>query len=147
MFRDPKKDKRKSLAKIKEQVENNVTCSSPGCENPISTYQGPNADKLCRPCMLKQRDYEGGLGRGDRPHTMARKDHCEICGYTPGDDPEIIEAAGGDPVKLNRHIRSQLEVNHIDGNHENNDPKNLQTVCLKHHRIITIREEHYAKRS
>jgi hypothetical protein len=77
---------------------------------------------------------------------MARGKSCEICNYTPAEDPEIIKAAGGDLVELNRHARSQLEVNHIDGDHENNDPKNLQTLCLKHHRIITIKEKHYAKR-
>jgi hypothetical protein len=146
MFRDPKKDKRKTLSKIKEQVEQGLMCTAPGCNKPISHHQGPNADKLCRSCMLKQRDYEGGMGRGDRIHTMARGNSCEICNYTPAEDPEIIKAAGGDLVELNRHARSQLEVNHIDGDHENNDPKNLQTLCLKHHRIITIKEKHYAKR-
>jgi hypothetical protein len=146
MFRDSKKDKRKSLSKIKEQIEKGLTCNSPGCNSPVSTYQGPNADKLCRPCMLTQRDY-GGMGRGDRPHTMARGNCCEICKYTPSEDPEIIAAANGNIVDLNRHARAQLEVNHIDGDHENNSPENLQTLCLKHHRIITIKQKHYAKNS
>lgn len=144
MFRDPKQDKRKSTAKIKEQIEHHKICAAPGCERAVSIYQGPNADTLCRPCMLTQREY-GGMGRGDRPHTMARNESCEICGYTPANDPQIIEAANGDVVELNRHIRSQLEVNHIDGDHKNNAPENLQTLCLKDHRIITIKEKHYAK--
>jgi len=144
MFRNPDKDKRKNRDQIQKQVNKESTCTAPGCNAPISTYRGPNADKLCRLCMLTQREY-GGMGRGDRPHTMGKGIYCEICGYAPGDDPKIIEAAAGDPVKLNRHIRSQLERHHIDGNHLNNDPENLQTVCLKDHRIITIKEEHYVK--
>jgi 5-methylcytosine-specific restriction endonuclease McrA len=32
---------------------------------------------------------------------------------------------------------SQLDVDHIDGDHENNDPTNLQTLCANCHRLKT----------
>lgn len=31
----------------------------------------------------------------------------------------------------------QLDVDHIDGNHSNNDPSNLQTLCANCHRLKT----------
>lgn len=33
--------------------------------------------------------------------------------------------------------RCQLDVDHIDGNHNNNDPSNLQTLCANCHRLKT----------
>lgn len=33
----------------------------------------------------------------------------------------------------------QLDVDHIDGNHNNNDPANLQTLCANCHRLKTKR--------
>lgn len=32
----------------------------------------------------------------------------------------------------------QLDVDHIDGNHSNNDPSNLQTLCANCHRLKTF---------
>lgn len=34
----------------------------------------------------------------------------------------------------------QLDVDHIDGNHKNNDPSNLQTLCANCHRLKTYAE-------
>jgi 5-methylcytosine-specific restriction endonuclease McrA len=31
----------------------------------------------------------------------------------------------------------QLDVDHIDGNHANDDPSNLQTLCANCHRLKT----------
>lgn len=47
-----------------------------------------------------------------------RKDYCERCNFLP------------------EHI-CQLDVDHIDGNHKNNDPVNLQTLCANCHRLKT----------
>lgn len=33
--------------------------------------------------------------------------------------------------------RVQLDVDHIDGNHNNDDPGNLQTICANCHRLKT----------
>ena len=32
---------------------------------------------------------------------------------------------------------SQLDIDHIDGNHSNNDESNLQTLCANCHRLKT----------
>lgn len=54
-----------------------------------------------------------------RPHVQYKKNHCEFCGFVP------------------EHI-IQLDVDHIDGNHKNNNPSNLQTLCANCHRLKTI---------
>lgn len=50
-------------------------------------------------------------------HNKLKK--CEFCGFNP-----ITE--------------SQLDIHHKDGNHKNNDPKNLMTLCANCHRIIGL---------
>ena len=47
-----------------------------------------------------------------------RKDNCEHCGFVP------------------KHP-CQLDVDHIDGNHNNDNPSNLQTLCANCHRLKT----------
>jgi 5-methylcytosine-specific restriction endonuclease McrA len=32
----------------------------------------------------------------------------------------------------------QLDAHHVDGNHENNDPTNIQTLCANCHRLVTV---------
>jgi hypothetical protein len=39
------------------------------------------------------------------------------------------------------------QVNHKNGNHNDNDPENCETLCTKHHRIISIANKHYKKKS
>jgi len=60
--------------------------------------------------------------KGDRSYILYRKDACEECGskntYYAGD--YLV-------------VRKILTVHHIDHNHQNNDPKNLQTLCRKCH--------------
>ena len=50
------------------------------------------------------------------PYTRHKKDSCEVCGFVAAN-------------------RCQLDVDHIDGNHGNNDPNNLQTLCSNCHRL------------
>ena len=53
-----------------------------------------------------------------RPYATLKKDACECCGFIP------------------MHP-SQLDVDHIDGDHGNNAPNNLQTLCSNCHRLKT----------
>lgn len=39
----------------------------------------------------------------------------------------------------------QLDINHIDGDNDNRDEKNIEVLCSMCHRIVTIREEHHKK--
>lgn len=52
------------------------------------------------------------------PHKKFKKDFCEKCGFIP-------------------EHRCQLDVDHIDGNHWNNQESNLQTLCANCHRLKT----------
>ena len=53
------------------------------------------------------------------PYRFYKKDICEACGFVPA------------------HI-SQLDVDHIDGNKNNNDLSNLKTLCANCHRLKTF---------
>ena len=50
-----------------------------------------------------------------------RKKYCEECNFIPKN-------------------MCQLDIDHIDGNHENNDINNLRTLCANCHRLKTMIE-------
>ena len=52
-------------------------------------------------------------------YNYERKTYCEKCGFV-----------------AEHHC--QLDVDHIDGNHKNNDNSNLQTLCANCHRLKTF---------
>ena len=53
-----------------------------------------------------------------RIHRLFKKTFCEECGFIP------IHTC-------------QLDVDHIDGNHDNNNAENLKTLCANCHRLKT----------
>ena len=60
-------------------------------------------------------------------YRMYKKTYCEICGFI------AVHSV-------------QLDVDHIDGNHNNNDALNLQTLCANCHRLKTqTNSEHLSK--
>jgi hypothetical protein len=78
-----------------------------------------------RPVRSKGRSHTGLRLWGRRcgscynnGYTRFKKDYCEECGF----------------VAIHR---VQLDVDHIDGNHMNNDESNLQTLCANCHRLKT----------
>ena len=114
-------------------------------------YQGPSGSERRKKLNKKKRKaYKGTAGSGKRkvhnknlrgepgsaerkefnrkrslkryPHRKYLKECCEICGFT------------GHPC--------QLDVDHIDQNHSNNDPANLQTLCANCHRLKTYNERY-----
>ena len=62
--------------------------------------------------------YRRNRLKTEYPYTVYKKDTCLHCGFVP-------------------EHRSQLDVDHIDGDRWNNDPANLQTLCANCHRLKT----------
>ena len=58
-------------------------------------------------------------GQAQYKYRLHKKDYCETCGF----------------VAVHR---VQLDVDHIDGNHKNDNPDNLKTVCSNCHRLKTV---------
>ena len=70
-----------------------------------------------KPSEIRHRDKARAkwTGRGYRIHLT---DRCDRCGFS-AEHP------------------CQLDVDHIDGDHQNNAPENLQTLCANCHRLKT----------
>ena len=133
VFRDHKLDEIKQGAALKEC--RTKKCIVAGCESFLTPYQGPGSDSYCREHQKKLSDYDG-LASVKKPYTQYRKSSCERCGYDPAQDTDILALTD---VKLrNSAIRAALSVDHIDGNHDNDSPENLQTLCQNCHSIKTI---------
>jgi hypothetical protein len=140
----PNDDKRKSATSIKKQMAEGKACVV--CGKPISLMSGPGSDMLCRKHQIEGVEY-GGTGKSQRPYLFHRGNSCEVCGYEPSTDPDVTQYKGSlDEVEYSRMLRSLMEVNHRNGDHNDNRPENCQTVCTKHHRIITILNKHYKKK-
>ena len=60
-----------------------------------------------------------------KTYTQHKKDYCELCGF------------------IAEH-RVQLDVDHIDGNHQNDDESNLMTLCANCHRLKTQQNNDHA---
>ena len=88
-----------------------------------STIQG-----ICVCCDINKQTNIGKNAKGltiysplcdscrKRPYVRHKKDICERCGFIP-------------------EHKIQLDVHHIDSDHTNNDPTNLQTLCSNCHRL------------
>jgi 5-methylcytosine-specific restriction endonuclease McrA len=59
-----------------------------------------------------------------KSYALHKKDKCERCGFVPEHD-------------------CQLDVDHINGDHSDNRPKNLQTLCANCHRLKTLENKDY----
>lgn len=103
----------------------NFCCMSGNPRKDGSRYFKP----FCQGCYTEQRygkrnalkkpwHYKG------QQHTKYKKDKCELCGFIP-------------------KYLGQLDVDHVDGNHKNNNPANLQTLCANCHRLKTIEAKDY----
>lgn len=86
---------------------------------------------ICPLCESRPLERQGGWGSKKYikfrrscqscrlyPYRQFKKKSCEFCGF----------------VAVNS---CQLDVDHIDGNHSNNDESNLQTLCANCHRLKT----------
>jgi hypothetical protein len=93
-------------------------------ENPVET----DRQHLCPVCKRTSRAVRIN-GYRDRK-LVHKKDRCENCGF----------------VALNA---CQLDVDHIDGNRDNDSPEKLRTLCANCHRLKTYmdRDHMWTERS
>ena len=101
-----------------------MICEYKNCNKEVGNRKGKRfCSRNCKQknCQAKdpkrQKKYENFV-KGLRPYIKYRKNKCENCGFIP------------------LHI-CQLDVDHIDGNHNNNEINNLQTLCANCHRLKT----------
>ena len=84
-------------------------CSTPGCDN-LSTNKGDGRyDKYCNGCKR--------LGKLEK-RLGVKKEKCSFCGFIA-------------------FHKSQLDIDHIDGDHSNDTIGNLQVLCANCHRLKT----------
>jgi len=142
-LRDPNKDERKSIAVLKEQHRKNKTCALVDCDEPISVFEGPGSDSLCRAHQLECVEY-GGMGKAERPHTFYRGWECANCGYDPRTDVLRFGHIEDEYHKL-RAMRGVMHGDHIHlKSRGGNDSKsNIQTLCVLCHMAKTYGEKDY----
>lgn len=97
-------------------------------KNPQKRKSNGKYQTLCSPCEKRKymtdearerRKEVDSLKGYKRPYQRCKTDTCVMCGFTS-------------------EYPCQFDVDHIDGNHKNNDPLNLQTLCANCHRLKTL---------
>jgi hypothetical protein len=147
-LRDPNKDKLKSQSVLTEQVRANRLCTVDGCKNPLTMFDGPGSDVLCRDHQLKLVEY-GGAGKIDRPHTLHRQWVCAGCGkdVLAEVDKKYPGLKESNPALFNRLCRNRIIGDHIvrraDGGDDSEE--NLQSLCLDCNSDKTILNEDWRK--
>lgn len=89
-------------------------CITEGCINPQVRRDKNNYRAHCASCHNKRHN----IGPSRFKYRKFKKDVCEECGFVPVHP-------------------CQLDVDHVDGNHKNDDPSNLRTLCANCHRLKT----------
>ena len=144
-FRDPNKYKLKSQSILKEQYRSQSKCRLEDCDHVLTIFDGPGSDLFCREHQLMLVDYEGGMGKADRPHTFYRGWVCDECGYDPRNDPQFDDI--DDEFHKLRCMRGIMHGDHLERKSDggSDTAKNIRTLCCRCHMIKTYKEKDYLK--
>jgi len=92
------------------------------------SHRGKKAKFCSRRCVNRDQDRKpsriASQSLRRKPYSKYKKPFCEFCGFV------AVHSC-------------QLDVDHIDGNHHNNDLDNLQTLCANCHRLKTQLQKDY----
>ena len=137
MVRRCSQDQRKSKQERNRILHNKILCDVPGCDELLSLYKGPYSDTKCREHQLQGIEYDGNA-YANRIYTYHKKEYCERCGYNPYKDTVRFKLKDFESEHdMKRCQNKLLTVDHMDGNHQNNDPDNCQTLCHHCHTVKT----------
>lgn len=81
---------------------------------------------LCARCHRERFNIQKPVATHRRKYVGSKGPVCEECGFIPVHP-------------------CQLDVDHRDGNHDNNDPSNFQTLCANCHRLKTFMSKDWEK--
>lgn len=137
------------------KYKNRPQCETPGCCNPaalVKDYHDGWASyrRWCSSCHSKRTAAKHGLT--NLKQVIAKNAGMTVAEYTNQFHPyrkhrkdycENVDGRLGYVCTTTIMIPAQLEVDHIDGDPSNNDPKNLQTLCGCCHKYKTIVNEDY----
>ena len=142
-LRDPNKDKPKSTAQYLKETRVNSTCMLEDCNNPISTFEGPGSQVLCRAHQIECVEY-GGMGKPDRPHTFYRNWVCDNCGYDPREDDLRFGHVENEYDKF-RAMRGVMHGDHIHLKSQggSNAKENIRSLCVLCHMAKSYIEKDY----
>jgi len=137
-MRDRIYDQFKPRSQLRREL--GLTCTAPGCSEPLTAFLGPGSDSFCREHQINLNTY-GGMGNPKRPHTHSRnKDYtCEECGWEVLKDPRI---ASVEDESLKRQIGRIIlhgdhhYTRHADGGDDT--PDNIKTLCPICHAKKTV---------
>ena len=99
-----------------------------GCDNLVK-LQRSNSTEAAKTIWRCANKHKATLENKYKPYKVHKKDACE--------NPDCTATIISD---------RQLSVDHIDGNHDNNDPANLKTLCLNCHAYKTYMNGDFSKR-
>lgn len=140
MFRDSKFDKLKSPAQVKRDI--GKICKV--CGKPVTMFEGPGSDCLCREHQLTQAEY-GGMGRIDRPHTFHRSTTCSCCGADIDNDTRWEKAGQYFGIVLTEKQKHEIKRRYMHGDHKvrrasggDDSAENTEPLCSFCHWVKTV---------